>query len=259
MGAEYLRTASTGLRNTAVEGSAIPIAQALVAANAERAEDELGAQHPYLILLPGLTALGVLFWVNRQLARRFHRRVNLGILAAGAAVAVLTVIGFFVAAIQAAGNNDLEDGSYATSYRESTARTAANDAKANESLRLISRGSGQVYEDRWGVASETVEDNASGETLPFWADYVAVHNRVVELDEGGQYDKAVKLSTTDTTLDAFDTRSQEVIADAGFETTDALRSGNTGILVLGFFTLAIGIAAAGAATWGIGQRRREYA
>lgn len=259
VGAEYLRTASTGLRNTAVEGSAIPIAQALVAANAERAEDELGAQHPYLILLPGLAALGVLYWVNRQIASRFRRRINVGLAAAFIAVGVLTVVGFFVAAVQAGNNNDLEDGSYATSYRESTARTAANDAKANESLRLISRGSGQVYEDKWVVASQTVEDNASSETLPFWADYVAVHDDVVRFDTEGQYDQAVKLSTTDTTLDAFDSRSQEVIADAGFETTDALRSGNTGILVLAFFTLAIGIAAAGAATWGIGLRRREYA
>ncbi|WP_243057159.1 hypothetical protein [Nocardioides sp. SR21] len=259
VGAEYLRTASAGLRDTAVEGSAIPIVQALVAANAERAEDELNAQHPFLILLPGLAALGVLYWVNRQLARRFHRRINIGVAAAFATVVVLTVVGFFVAAIQASSNNDLEAGSYDTSYRESTARTAANDAKANESLRLISRGSGQVYEDRWVVASETVEDNASTETLPYWADYVAVHQDVVRLDTEGQYDQAVELSTTDTTLDAFDARSQEVIADAGFQTTDALRGGNTGILVLGFFTLAIGIAAAGLVTWGIGLRRREYA
>lgn len=259
VGAEYLRTASSGLRDTTVEGSAIPIAQALVAANAERAEDELNAQHPFLILLPGLAALGVLYWVNSRLAQRFHRRINVGVAAAFATVVVLTGIGFVVAGIQSSSNNDLEDGSYDTSYRESTARTAANDAKANESLRLISRGSGQVYEDRWAVASETVEGNASTETLPFWADYVAVHDDVVRLDDEGQYDKAVRLSTTDTTLDAFDKRSQEVIADAGFQTTDALRSGNTGILVLGFFTLALGIAAAGLVTWGIGLRRREYA
>ena len=259
VGAEYLRTASTGLRDTAVEGSAIPIAQALVAANAQRAEDELDAQHPFLLLLPGLAALAVLFWVNRMIAGRFRRRFNVGIVAAFAAVAVLTVVGFFVAAIQASNNNDLRAGSYDTSYRESTARTAANDAKANESLRLISRGSGQVYEDRWVVASQTVEDNASDETLPYWADYVTVHKKVVKTDDGGDYDKAVGLSTNDTTLDAFDEQSQQVISDAGFETTDALRSGNTGILVLAFLTLAIGIAAAGMTIWGIGQRRREYA
>ncbi|GAA4726754.1 hypothetical protein GCM10023350_06910 [Nocardioides endophyticus] len=265
VGAEYLRTASTGLRDTSVEGSAIPIAKALVAANAERAEDELGAQHPFLILLPGLAALGLLFWVNRKLAQRFRRRINLGVAAAALTVAALTVVAVVVAAVQAGNNNDLEAGSYRASYRESTARTAANDAKANESLRLISRGSGQVYEDRWDAASEVVLTNASNETVPLWQDYVTVHEQIVALDEGGRYDAAVRLSTTTDAegstarLDAFDTRSQEIITASGAETTDALRSGNTGILVLAIVTLLLGIAAAGMAVWGIGLRRREYA
>jgi hypothetical protein len=265
VGAEYLRTASTGLRDTSVEGSAIPIAKALVAANAERAEDELGAQHPFLILLPGLAALGLLFWVNRKLAQRFRRRINLGVAAAALTVAALTVVAVVVAAVQAGDNNDLEAGSYRASYRESTARTAANDAKANESLRLISRGSGQVYEDRWDAASEVVLTNASNETVPLWQDYVTVHEQIVALDEGGRYDAAVRLSTTTDAegstarLDAFDTRSQEIITASGAETTDALRSGNTGILVLAIVTLLLGIAAAGMAVWGIGLRRREYA
>jgi hypothetical protein len=264
VGAEYLRTASTGLRDTSVEGSAIPIAKSLVAANAERAEDELGAQHPFLILLPGLVALGLLFWVNRKLAQRFRRRINLGIAAAALTVAVLTLVAVAVAAVQAGNNNDLEAGSYRASYRESTARTAANDAKANESLRLISRGSGQVYEDRWDAASEVVLTTASNGTVPLWQDYVTVHEQIVALDEGGRYDAAVRLSTTTDAegstakLDAFDARSQEIITASGAETTDALRSGNTGILVLAIVTLLLGIAAAGMAVWGIGLRRREY-
>ena len=59
-------------------------------------------------------------------------------------------------------------------------------------------------------------------------------------------------------LDAFDTRSQEIVSSSGAATTDALRSGNTGILVLAIVTLLLGIAAAGLAVWGIGLRRREY-
>ncbi|WP_051552131.1 hypothetical protein [Nocardioides sp. URHA0020] len=265
VGAEYLRTASTGLRDTSVEGSAIPLVQALVAANAERAEDELGAQHPLLVLLPGLVALGLLFWVNRNLARRFRRRINLGIAAAFLTVAALTLVAFVVAAIQAGNNADLRDGSYATSYRESTARTAGNDAKANESLRLISRGSGQVYEDRWTAASDVVRANASDVTEAMWDDYAGVHDKIVELDDGGRYDAAVELATTQedagstAKLNAFDARSQKVVSESGAATTDALRSGNTGILVLGIVTLLLGIAAAGMSVWGIGLRRREYA
>ena len=265
VGAEYLRTASTGLRDTSVEGSAIPVAQALVAANADRAESELDAQHPFLILLPGLVALGLLWWVNHQLARRFRRRINVGVAVAALTVAVLTLVAFAVAATQSSHNSDLRAGSYDASYRESTARTAGNDAKANESLRLISRGSGQVYEDRWVAASEVVQDNASDETAALWDDYVTVHQQVVDLDEGGSYDKAVQLATTTgsdgstAAMDRFDSRSQEIVSESGSATTDALRSGNTAILVLGIVTLLLGIAAAGLAVWGIGQRRREYA
>lgn len=265
VGAEYLRTASTGLRDTTVSGSAIPVAQALVTANADRAESELDAQHPLLILLPGLLALAVLWWVNHQLARRFRRRINIGVAAAALTVAALTVVAFAVAAVQSSHNGDLRDGSYDASYRESTARTAGNDAKANESLRLISRGSGQVYEDRWVAASQVVEDNASDETAALWDDYVAVHQQVVDLDDGGKWDQAVRLSTTTDSsgstaaMDAFDTRSREIVSESGTATTDALRSGNTGILVLGIVTLLLGVAAAGMAVWGIAQRRKEYA
>ncbi|WP_395657448.1 hypothetical protein [Nocardioides sp.] len=265
VGAEYLRTASTGLRDTTVQGSAIPIAKALVAANADRAESELGAQHPFLVLLPGLVALGLLWWVNHQLARRFRRRINVGVALAALTVAVLTLVAFAVAAVQSSHNSDLRAGSYDTSYRESTARTAGNDAKANESLRLISRGSGQVYEDRWEVASQVVQDNASDETASLWDDYVSVHQQVVDLDNGGTYERAVALATTTDSsgstaaLDAFDSRSKEIVSESGAQTTDALRSGNTGILVLAVITLLLGIAAAGLAVWGIAQRRREYA
>ena len=265
VGAEYLRTASTGLRDTSVEGSAIPVAQALVAANAGRAEDELDAQHPFLVLLPGVVALVLLWWVNRRLASRFHRRINVGVAAAALTVAVLTVVAFGVAAVQSAHNGDLRDGSYATSFRESTARTSGNDAKANESLRLISRGSGQVYEDRWSAASDVVRANASTETSGLWSEYVAAHRKIVKLDDGGQYEQAVDLATTSdpegstALLDAFDARSQQIIADSGAATADELRSGNTGILVLAVVTLLLGVAAAGMAVWGIGQRRKEYA
>ena len=170
----------------------------------------------------------MLWWVNHQLARRFRRRINIGVAAAALTVAVLTVVAFAVAAVQSSHNSDLRDGSYAASYQESTARTAGNDAKANESLRLISRGSGQVYEDRWVVASQVVQDNASDETSALWDDYVAVHQQVVDLDDGGKWEKAVRLSTTTDSsgstaaLDAFDTRAQEIVSDSGAATTDAL-------------------------------------
>ena len=112
VGAEYLRPRDR-LRAAAPRRSAIPIAQALVDANAERAEDELGGQHPFLILLPGLVALGLLCWVNRQLASRFRRRFNVGIAAAFVAVGALTLVAVVVSRQSRTNDNDdLRDGSY---------------------------------------------------------------------------------------------------------------------------------------------------
>ena len=258
VGAEYLLTAGGQLR-----AQAGPIITALVDANAQRSEDAMGAQHPLLLLLPGLVALVLLFWVNRRLAARFRRRFNLGIVAAAVAVAVLTLVAVVVSQGQHSANQDLLDGTYKDAVDAASARTAGNDAKANESLRLIKRGSGQVYEDAWAVADAKVRDTTSADAA--WARYEAVHRRIVTLDDNGRWDDAVALATTTAprgstaAFETFDDQSRDTVARSGRTTTDELRSGNTGILVLAVVTLLAGLAAAGAAAWGVGQRRREYA
>ena len=71
-----------------------------------------------------------------------------------------------------------------------TARTAANDAKANESLRLIARGSGQAYEDAWTAAAATVDQALTDPTLSgsqgTWETYKSQHAEIVDLDNGGR-------------------------------------------------------------------------
>jgi hypothetical protein len=110
-----------------------------------------------------------------------------------------------------------------------------------------------------------VEDNASPDTLDLWSAYSALHFDVVELEESGKYAEAVALATTSTAdgptaaLDAFDQASQSAVSQAATEATDQLRSGNSIFLVLAVLTLLLGLGAAGLATWGIAQRRREYA
>ncbi len=258
VGAEYLLTAGGQLR-----AEAGPIITALVDANAQRSEDEMGAQQPWFLLLPGLAAFALLFWVNRQLAARFRRRFNIGIVAAAAAVAVLTLVAIVVSQGQRSANQDLLDGSYKDAVDNASARTAGNDAKANESLRLIKRGSGQVYEDAWAAADGKVRDTTSADAA--WDRYAAVHQRIVTLDTNGRWDDAVELATTPdargstAAFEAFDEQSRETVASSGRTTTDELRAGNSGILVLAVVTLLAGLAAAGAAAWGVGQRRKEYA
>ena len=151
---------------------------------------------------------------------------------------------------------------YSDAVDAASARTAGNDAKANESLRLINRGSGQVYEDAWAAAAARsgtrVGRHRRGTTT--WTS-----TRIVTLDTNGRWDDAVELATTTdaqgstAAFEAFDEQSREAVASSGRTTTDELRTGNSGILVLAVVTLLAGLAAAGAAAWGVGQRRKEYA
>ena len=257
VGAEYLNLAGTSLR-----AEALPTVAALVDANSERAVDEMGGQHPFLLFLVGVAAVAALWWVNQQLAQRFRRRFNVGIVVAGVAVVLLTVVTALYASGRSGGNDELRDSSYRLAVDEASARTAANDAKANESLRLIKRGS--LIEEPWTAAATTVRDTASPQTLPLWEDYAERHEEIIELDADGAWDDAVAAATSPepggstAALNAFDEASQEVITAAGEETTSSLRSGGVLALLLIGLTLLGGLAAAGAATWGVNQRRREY-
>lgn len=260
VGAEYLRGASTQLR-----AEAQPLIQALTEANSDRAEDELSGQTPLLMLLPGAAALALLWWLNTQQAAVFRRRFNVGLAAAFVVIGALTLIGTAVSSNQNGANSDLREGSYRLAVNEAIARTAANDAKSNESRRLGAQGSGAVFEEGWLTASRTVLDRASVETQPLWRAYSDLHFVVVDLEESGEYDEAVALATTTApdgptaALDAFDRASQDVVSRAAADATDGLRSGNSIFLVLAVLTLLLGFGAAGLATWGIAQRRREYA
>ncbi|MGZ8751005.1 MAG: hypothetical protein ACXWYP_09030 [Pseudonocardia sp.] len=260
VGAEYLRGAGSGLR-----ADALPIVAALVAANSERAEDEMSGQHTLLLLLTGALTLVVLWWLNRELARRFRRRVNVGLAGAAVAVALVTLVAVVFSGYRSGVNDDLRAGSYQRAVDEASARTAANDAKANESLRLIARGSGQVYEDAWAASAATVDDHAVGATLGLWRAYVATHEQIVALDEDGAWDQAVVLATTrgddgsTASLNAFDAAAQAAVTEAGEDTASDLRSGGPLALVLAILTLLAGVGAAGVATWGVNQRRREFA
>lgn len=260
VGAEYLRGASTQLR-----AEAQPLMQALTDANSARAQDELGAHDPLLLLLPGIGALLALWWVNRNLDRVFRRRFNVGVMAAFAVVSVLTAIAVGVSSSQDAGHEELRNGSYSLAVAEAQARTAANDAKSNESRRLGAQGSGAVFEEGWQAAAKTVTENASAATLERWQVYSNLHVQVVDLEESGKYAEAVALATTTApegptaALDAFDQASKETVADAASATTDELRSGNSLLLLLTGLTVIFGLGAAGLSAWGIAQRRREYA
>lgn len=260
IGAEYLQQAGSALR-----AEAVPIVQELVSANSARAEDEMSGQHPVWIFWIGIVALVALWWLNRQIAKRFHRRLNVGIAVAAIAVLVLTLMATILAQDQSGDNDELLDGTYQQAADAAAVRTLANDAKANESLRLIKRGSGQAFEEAWIAAGEQVERRATTGTLRAWERYAALHGEIVELDASGAWRDAVQRATTreeggaSAALDGVDRLAQADVDRAAAATTDTLRSGRSFALGLAVATLLLGLIAAAVCAWGINQRRKEYA
>lgn len=264
VGAAYLNQASKGLRSTA-----LPLVDNLVTANEQRSRDAMSPLPWFLVVLPGLLALLALGWLNQQLAARFRRRFNVGIVAAGAATLLMVALAGVAAGNQGSEDSRLLEGSYATVVDGVIARSAANDAKANESLRLISRGSGAAYEKQWEAASTTVLDKTSGDALGSvagpWRTYAEEHAKIVALDNDGNWDQAVAAATSSasgsSTADftAFDTSLREVVDTAGNRTTADLDSGRFLFLGVLFLALAAGLAAAASAWRGLTTRIEEYA
>jgi len=264
VGGAYLRKASGELRSTA-----LPVVDELVGANSARARDAMGAHHPVLVLLPTLAAVVLLWLANQWIGRRFHRRVNPGLFLAITAVGVVGVVAALMTNGQQNQNDELSDGSFQSVVEGSAARTAANDAKANESLRLIARGSGQAFEDAWTAAAQTVDLALEEPTLSglagVWSTYKSQHQAIVDLDAGGQWDEAVAEATStepgsssDTFTD-FDAQLQDSLSQSGSTTTETLTNGNSVLLVLSVLALLAGLAAAAFAASGVNQRLKEYA
>jgi hypothetical protein len=261
IGAQYLTQASDGLRS-----DAIPIVEAVVKANEQRASDEFDRSNSSLQLLVGLVSLIALVLIAIWLAKRTHRYLNPSLSAA----IVILVVGLFVAAstIGGIGNatRDVQRGDFQTAVQLAGVTTAANDARANESLTLIKRGSGAAYEKKWKTDDTAVRTALEDVTTlqPAWTAYRDVHTKVRSLDDNGQWDQAVALSTS-TAADgaasafaAFDsaaTAKRDTAGQSAVAELDGLGGSAP------FYAAAVAIAALVAA-WlvvrGFGQRIEEY-
>ncbi|MDQ6522308.1 hypothetical protein RB608_01790 [Nocardioides sp. LHD-245] len=260
VGAGYQTTASDQLRN-----EAIPVLDALVEANTDRADGAMNGQHPVWLLLLGILVLAALWWLNRELARTFRRRFNKGLAIAAAIVAAVTLVTVVGAWLRDNSNDSLRDGEFAEAVSSATARTAANDAKANESLRLIKRGSGADNEKTWGEKAQVVEKNVPADDIGEWNTYAERHQQIVELDDSNRWEEAVVIATSvdestgaTAPFDRFDEMLAKDVEKASASAIDDLRSGRWLALVLSGLTVLLGVAAAVSVARGIGERRREF-
>lgn len=257
-GADALARASADLRS-----DALPLLTALVSDNTERAEESMTGPRPFALVGVGVVTVLGLGWLHRRLAHTFRRHLNGGVALAVVLVAVTTA-GTAALAFDGAGDrDDLREGDFRTAVGQAAARTAANDAQASESRRLVRGGAGESLEQAWQESADVVSSRGSPSIAPLWETYAERHEQVVTRLGSGDRDAAVDAATADdgsnAALDAYDEAAQRVTTEAAAAVTDDLRGGRWVDLVL---AVAMLLAAGGAVALlgrGIGVRRREFA
>ncbi|MGQ0839417.1 hypothetical protein [Actinokineospora sp.] len=280
-GAAYLREAS-GLMRSKI----LPAAEKLYEIDYERlkAEQVDARSFPWFALLLTVGLLGALVATQLYLTRKTNRLINVGLLVASIAVGVGLVWGTIALLVESAQVTDGErNGSQQVDVLVQ-ARINSLKCRADETLTLVARGDGPGYEREWKELSVTFTGDARTNLLRQAQDiaanrgaagevhqaidnaeaWIAAHRKIRELDDGGQYEEAVKVAigdAPDSAAVAFGKLDKNLIAalNAGREEfytqTSRARQALTG-LVPGVIALAV-IAAAGI-TIGIRQRLREY-
>jgi hypothetical protein len=263
VGAQYLRTASAQLRS-----DALPILNALVGTNAERATMRMDMRLGYLYV--GIAVLGLAALIAAQvwLARRFKRTINAGMLA-GSIALLLALVGGTIGLQQVRSSVDgIQTGSFAAVNAAADARIHASNAKSNESLTLIARGSGAAFEDAWKASSSAVQANlndlGAGAPAAEWNRYVAVHNQIRALDDGGQWDAAVALATgtgpksANSAFNAFDTKLAGSLDQVSRQASAGLSGPRTALVVAAILLLLLGLSTAWFGRRGVAARLAEY-
>ena len=264
VGAQYLRNASAELRSTA-----LPILDNLVSSNAARAADDMDARVGYLLPVISLLALVGVVIGQVWLARRFKRTINVGMLASAAVLLILTVGGLIAAQQLGSTLSSISNGSFAAVNTAADARIDANNAKSNESLTLIARGSGQAFEDAWKSSADAVSGNLQRlgerpELVTQWQAYTDVHGKIRDLDDGGRWDKAVALATgsapdsSNTVFGTFDQNLAGHLDEVSQEASSSLANEQPAMVVGAILILLGGLAAAFLGRWGVAARLKEY-
>jgi hypothetical protein len=266
VGAQYLRNASADLRSTA-----LPILDNLVSSNAARAADQMDPPTGYIYIFPVISLLALIGVIIGQvwLARRFRRTINVGMLASAIVLLVITIGGLVVVQQLSSSLNSISNGSFAAVNTAADARIDANNAKSNESLTLIARGSGQAFETAWKSSADSVVENLQRltdqpELMDQWEAYTDVHSEIRALDDGGRWEAAVSRATgsgdksSNTVFGTFDSNLASYLDGVSQDTSSSLADEQPLMVVGAILILLGGLAAALLGRWGIGARLKEY-
>ncbi|MDE9365191.1 hypothetical protein PZ938_06195 [Luteipulveratus sp. YIM 133132] len=266
VGAQYLKDA-----NTLIKTDALPVLNALVTANERRLDEEFShtGTGRVWVLVAGVVALLALIGVMVWLARHSHRYLNVPLLSAALLVLVTTAVGAGLLTVAKSRADEVRDSSYAATVALAGARINGYDAQSNENLTLIARGSGAEFDRAWTTSARTTRERLATSTQHGvtkdggpnqWGTYETAHQRIRELDTGGRWEEAVgqALGPAATSFDAFDQTSQRSLDRTSAAAQSGLGNAGSGLSLLGWLGLPIGLLVALLAWWGLSQRLEEY-
>jgi hypothetical protein len=238
VGAAYLREASALMR-----GELLPAAAELYQSEIGQLENDLsgGSGFPWLTMPLILLLLSGLVVAQLYLVRRTQRLINRGLAVATAATLVLLLwvgISWIGAASELSSARD--DGSAQVDLI-ARARITALQARADEALTLVARGSGDSFEndfkDRMATlagdgqlgraltaATDAQVRNSLDQASTELAAWRTQHTQVRSLDDGGQYPEAVALAVGDKGTSATFGRLDTALADAIAKADSAFRT-----------------------------------
>ncbi|HZX05865.1 hypothetical protein [Kribbella sp.] len=269
IGSQYLKDANSVLQN-----DSLPLVKALVQANEKRVDSEFdGISYGTIwVLVGGLLSLVVFGITLRWLARRTHRYLNVPIAVGAVLVLLTTAVGGIALASASSSAKNTRNSEYERTLALSRARIAAYDARSNESLTLIARGSGDDFDKAYNTSATEVDNQLSklgstGTDLQSkWSSYKTIHGKVRDQDANkGNWDGAVamavgsdKTNSSVDTFGAFDTASNQQLTKTSTAVQSELKDARNGLPPIGWLGVPIGIAAALLVAWGMSQRLEEY-
>jgi hypothetical protein len=278
VGAAYLREASGLMRATL-----LPAAQDVYSTQTQRlrSDHNAGARYPYIAVLLGIVALAALVFAQRYLTWRTRRLVNPGLAAATLALLAALIyqnVAWFglhshLDSAQADGSSQVQ--------ALATARIDALQARADEALTLVARGSGGAFEQdfqktmadlvgadgksgRLGQAAATATNPAvraairkASSDVAAWR---AVHTALRADDDGGNYPDAVT-AATGLASDAFTHLDDDLAAgirasDATF--TEQAAAAGRAVHIVGIVVVILTLLTLAGAAIGVQRRIAEY-
>jgi len=272
IGAQYLNNASVGLR-----ARALPIVEVTARANEQRASDEFAASSNGVALgLTGAIALVILVFAMVWLARRTRRYLNTPLTVGSVLVLLALLIGATTLSSVASQITTVRSSAYQGTLSLATARSAAFDAKSNESLTLVARA-GNASEQKWKAPSDAVlaslqtlqgrgavTRSEAARLIEQWQAYVTQHKAIRQLDDAGTWDKAVAAATStgsgsaNALFTTFTTDSATTLTAVSRTTQDQVAEPRTRTTLAGWVLLVVCLGAALLAVRGVSQRLEEY-